>query len=251
VAADQGEHPGVLVVDDDLDFADVLREILASAGYRVAHARTGVEARAMLDQVQPRLIILDLMLPDVDGLVLCSMLKARAAVPIVVCSGTGRRRDAILSLKLGADDFVAKPFNSDVLLARMEAILRRTGLTSRPTGPPAPPRIQDELRVGSLLIDTARRRVLLRDTPLALTPTEYRLLAALAAHPDVILSRDELGRQVWGYADAGNGRTIDVHVRRLRVKLGHASQRGPAPSIVSVRGFGYKLVPENPATSAA
>jgi DNA-binding response OmpR family regulator len=249
VAADQGAR--VLVVDDDLEFADVLREILASAGYHVAHARSGVEARAMLDQVQPRLIILDLMLPDVDGLVLCSMLKARAAVPIVVCSATGRRRDAILSLKLGADDFVAKPFNSDVLLARIEAILRRTALASRPAAPPAPPPKRDELRVGSLLIDTARRRVLLRNALVSLTPTEYRLLATLAAHPDVILSRDELARQVWGYADAGNGRTIDVHVRRLRVKLAHASQRAPAPSIVSVRGFGYKLVPESPATSAA
>src|SRR5918911_639955 len=180
-AADPREEARVLVVDDDLEFADVLREILASAGYRVAHARSGVEARAMLDQVQPRLIILDLMLPDVDGLVLCSMLKARSPTPIVVCSGTGRRRDAIMSV----------------------------------------------------------------------TPTESRLLVAPAAHPDVILSRDELARQVWGYADAGKGRTIDVHVRRLRVKLGQASQRAPAPSIVSVRGFGYKLVPESPATTAA
>jgi DNA-binding response OmpR family regulator len=251
VAADQGEQQRVLVVDDDLDFVDVLREILTSAGYRVAHARTGVEARAMLDQGQPRLIILDLMLPDVDGLVLCSMLKARAPVPIVVCSGTCRRRDAILSLKLGADDFVAKPFNGDVLLARIEAILRRTAPGSRPAPPAATPPARDELRVGALLIDLAGRRVLLRNAIVALTPTEYRLLAALAAHPDVILSRDELARQVWGYADAGHGRTIDVHVRRLRVKLGQASQRASAPSIVSVRGFGYKLVPESPATSAA
>ena len=251
VAADQSEQAPVLVVDDDLEFADVLREILASAGYRVAHARSGVEARAMLDQVQPRLIILDLMLPDVDGLVLCSMLKARSPTPIVVCSGTMRRRDAILSLKLGADDFVAKPFNSDVLLARMEAILRRTALAPRPGTPPAPAPNRDELRVGSLLIDTARRRALLGNAVISLTPTEYRLLVALAAHPDVILSRDELARQVWGYADAGNGRTIDVHVRRLRVKLAHAGQRAPAPSIVSVRGFGYKLVPESPATTAA
>src|SRR5919202_7003102 len=150
VAADQGEYARVLVVDDDLEFADVLREILVSAGYRVAHARSGVEARAMLDHVQPRLIILDLMLPDVDGLVLCSMLKARAAVPIVVCSGTGRRRDAVLSLKLGADDFVAKPFNPDVLLARIEAILRRTPAVPRSIVPTTPQPVPDELRVGSL-----------------------------------------------------------------------------------------------------
>jgi DNA-binding response OmpR family regulator len=259
VAVDQREPARILVVDDDLALADVLREVLVSAGYRVAHARTGVEARAMLDQVQPRLIILDLMLPDVDGLVLCTMLKARAPVPILVCSATGRRRDAVLSLKLGADDFVAKPFNADVLLARIEAILRRSPVTPARPAPASAPRAtqavppprREELRVGSLVIDTARRRVALGTRSVSLTPTEYRLLATLAAHPDVILSRDELARQVWGYAQAGTGRTIDVHVRRLRVKLAHASQRSPAPSIVSVRGFGYKLVPESPATSAA
>jgi DNA-binding response OmpR family regulator len=193
------------------------------------------------------------MLPDVDGLVLCTMLKAQAPVPIIVCSATSRRRDAILSLKLGADDFVAKPFNVDVLLARIEAILRRTLLGGRPAAPPAapPPRTREEVRVGSLVIDTTRRRVVVGTASVALTPTEYRLLAALAAHPDVILSRDELARQVWGYADVGHGRAIDVHVRRLRVKLAHAGARTPGPSIVSVRGFGYKLVPESPATSAA
>jgi len=113
---------------------------------------------------------------------------------------------------------------------------------------PSIPRAHDELRVGSLVLDTGRRSVRLRNAPVSVTPTEYRLLAALAAHPDMILSRDELAEQVWGYSDAGHGRSIDVHVRRLRVKLGLAR---PAPSIVSVRGFGYKLVPESPATSAA
>jgi two-component system, OmpR family, response regulator MtrA len=246
--ADQSGRTRILVVEDDASIAQFMTDLLEMGGYRAFHAQNGAEARVLVEQVQPQLIILDLILPDLDGLVLCSMLKAQARAPIVVCSGTGRRRDAILSLKLGADDFVAKPFNTDDLLARIEAILRRTP-AARATPAVAPAAASDELRVGSLVIENARRRVLLGGEAIQLTPTEYRLLAALAARPDVILSRDELARLVWGYSDAGNGRTIDVHVRRLRVKLGRAHTR--SPSIVSVRGSGYKLVPETSTTSAA
>src|SRR5947209_1369214 len=227
--SDQSGRTRILVVEDDVGVAQFMADLLDLGGYRTYHARTGAEARSLVDQVQPQLIILDLMLPDIDGLVLCTMLKAQAPVPIVVCSGTGRRRDAILSLKLGADDFVSKPFNSDDLLARIEAILRRSS-GARPASAAAGPPVGEEVRVGSLVIENARRRVLLAGEQLRLTPTEYRLLAALAARPDVILSRDELAHLVWGYADAGNGRTIDVHVRRLRVKLSHT--KTPAPSIV-------------------
>jgi DNA-binding response OmpR family regulator len=250
MAADQNERGRILVVDDDETVAEALADVLELAGYRVHHARTGAEARALLDDAHPRLIILDLILPDVDGLVLCTVLKAQAPVPILVCSATSRRRDAILSLKLGADDFVTKPFNADDLLARVEAILRRTP-AARSATPPAPPLAAEELRLGSLLIENARRRVVLGDQQIPLTPTEYRLLAALAGRPDEILSRDELANQVWGYADASHGRTIDVHVRRLRVKLGQAGANTAAPTIVSVRGYGYKLVPEASATTAA
>ena len=235
----------VLVVEDDSVVAETLTDVLELAGYRVWHARNGAEARAQVEQVQPQLVLLDLILPDIDGLVLCSILKKQANVPIVVCSATGRRRDAILSLKLGADDFIAKPFIPDDLLARIEAILRRAHAARRGDGP-----VQaEELRVGSLVIENSRRRVLLAGAPIQLTPTEYRLLSALASRPEVILSRDELAHLVWGYADAGNGRTIDVHVRRLRVKL--ARPQAPAPRIISVRGYGYKLVPNGSATSAA
>jgi two-component system response regulator MtrA len=216
------------------------------AGYRVCQAATGAEARALMDQVQPDLVMLDLILPDVDGLVLCTILKAQRPVPIVVCSASGRRRDAVLALKLGADDYIAKPFNAEDVLARIEAILRRT---AAPVAPPAAPEpASKELRVGALTVDGARRRVLLGGEPIQLTPTEYRLLSALAARPDQILSRDELGQMVWGYADAAAGRTIDVHVRRLRVKL--SQDRCPAPTIVSVRGYGYRLEPDGSANAA-
>jgi two-component system response regulator MtrA len=247
MVSDQNERPRILVVEDDQESAQTLTEVLESAGYRAQQAQTGAEARALLDQVQPRLIVLDLILPDVDGLVLCTMLRAQAPVPIVVCSATGRRRDAFLSLKLGADDFVAKPFNADDLLARIEAVLRRAPVPWAAT-PPAPPAPPTELRVGSLVIETARRRARLGNQVMPLTPTEYRLLGALAGRPDVVLSRDELARQVWGYPDAGSGRTIDVHVRRLRVKL--ARSQMPGPSIVSVRGYGYKLAANASSTSA-
>ena len=242
---DQNDRATILVVEDDESVAHMLTDVLELAGYRVWQAATGAEARALADRSRPDLIVLDLMLPDVDGLVLCPVLKAHAHVPVVVCSGTSRRRDAVVALKLGADDFIAKPYNKDDLLARIEAILRR----SAPTRSRAPTPHKEELRAGTLVIDDARRRVLLTGEPLPLTPTEYRLLVALAARPNRILSRDELAQLVWGHVDASNRRTIDVHVRRLRLKL--AGLQGPAPTIVSARGHGYRLAPESSVTTVA
>jgi DNA-binding response OmpR family regulator len=179
----------------------------------------------------------------VDGLVLCSGLKSIADVPIIICSATPQKRDAILGLKLGADDFIAKPFDIYELEARVEAVLRRVAAarTSEPSA--AAP---DHSRVGELVIDCLRRRVTLGGQPIQLTPTEYRLLAALASRPDEILSRN--AQLMWGYQDASSGRTIDVHIRRLRVKLG----QGPvaAPAIAAVRGFGYKIALDDSSPAA-
>jgi DNA-binding response OmpR family regulator len=232
----------ILVVEDDPALARILIEALDLAGYRVLHAIDGADARAHVQRTRPDLILLDLILPDVDGLVLCYTLKAAANVPIVICSGTNRRRDPILALKLGADDFVHKPFELDDLLARIEVILRRT---PRPVAAPPPP----ELRVGTLLVEPARHRVLLSGEPVALTPTEFRLITVMAGHPEHVLSRDELAQEVWGVRDMTHGRTIDVHVRRLRLKLLRTGL--PGPSIVSVRRSGYKLTQRERATSAA
>ena len=236
----------IMLVEDDHAVAQTLIDALESSGYRVWLAETGADAKTLLEQTRPDLIILDLMLPDVDGLVLCSGLKAIADVPIVICSATPQRRDAILGLKLGADDFIAKPFDIYELEARVEAVLRRTTQTRVADQSPSPP---DHIRVGELVIDRSRRRVTLGGEPIQLTPTEYRLVSALASRPDEILSRDDLATLVWGYQDASSGRTIDVHIRRLRVKLG--SGPVPAPAIVAVRGFGYKMAVEDTANGAA
>ena len=227
--------------------AQTLTDALEASGYRVWLAETGADAKTLLEQTRPDLVILDLMLPDVDGLVLCSGLKGIADVPIIICSATPQKRDAILGLKLGADDFVAKPFDIYELEARVEAVLRRT--TQHAHRRARRGRAPDHIRVGELIIDRSRRRVTLGGEPIQLTPTEYRLVSALASRPDEILSRDELATLVWGYQDASSGRTIDVHIRRLRVKL--SSGPVPAPAIVAVRGFGYKMALEETGTGAS
>jgi DNA-binding response OmpR family regulator len=237
----------IMLVEDDMAVAQTLTDVLESSGYRIWHAENGADAKAMLEQGRPELIILDLMLPDMDGLVLCSGLKAIADVPIIICSATTQKRDAILGLKLGADDFIPKPFDIYELEARVEAVLRRTHASYPPEARPTP--TSDTIRIGDLSIDRSRRRVSLGGEAIQLTPTEYRLLSALASRPDEILSRDELAQLVWGYQDASSGRTIDVHIRRLRVKL--ASGAVPSPPIQSVRGFGYKIVSEESAGGSA
>jgi DNA-binding response OmpR family regulator len=232
----QSIRPSILLIEDDAPIAFMMTEVLESAGYQVHEAQTGAAARALVEQLKPDLIILDLVLPDEDGLVLCSVLKNMASVPVLICSGTQRRRDAFLSLKLGADDFIAKPFDVYDLLARVEVLLRRTAQyqandATIPRGP---------IRIGELLIDHALHQVTIGETVLQLTPTEYRLLTVLAARPDQVVPRDALAKLVWGDPDTGTSRTIDVHIGRLRVKLSQAGRT--APQIISVRGFGYKIV---------
>jgi DNA-binding response OmpR family regulator len=242
----RGARATILVVEDDPAMARTLIDALEMADYRAWHAVDGADARSKVELARPDLILLDLILPDVDGLVLCYTLKALSNVPIVICSGTNRRRDPILALKLGADDFIHKPFELEDLLARIEAVLRRAPPLASP--PPQPP----ELRVGELVVEPARHRVSVGSVSLTLTPTEFRLLTVLTARPDEVMSRDELAHEVWGYADASHTRTIDVHVRRLRAKLAHVEGATP-PTIVSVRGAGYRLSApqERAATSAA
>jgi DNA-binding response OmpR family regulator len=234
---DDSSHPAsIVLVEDDTAIAFMMTDVLESTGYQVRVAATGAIARAQVEQHPPDLIILDLVLPDEDGLVLCSVLKNLAAVPILICSGTQRRRDAFLSLKLGADDFIAKPFDVYDLLARVEVLLRRAA--QHHAGEPITTR--GPIRIGALLIDHALHQVTLGESLLQLTPTEYRLLTVLAARPDQVVPRDALAKLVWGDPDTGTSRTIDVHIGRLRVKLGQAGHS--APQIISVRGFGYKII---------
>jgi DNA-binding response OmpR family regulator len=245
---DKAQSGTILLVEDDPSIAAALTEVLELNGYSVWHAEGGASARkALVEKGKPDLIILDLILPDVDGLVLCADLKSIAPAPIIICSGTTRKRDAAVGLRLGADDFIAKPFDIYEMEARIAAIMRRTQYARAEHEPEPAPTSQvsamaDTLHVGDLLIERTRHRVSLAGEPIQLTPIEYRLLTALASRPDDVLSRDELAQLVWGYQDASVGRTIDVHIRRLRVKL--SSAKTPPPPIISVRGFGYKITAE-------
>lgn len=267
----------VLLVEDDPAIAWTIKDMLEAEGYAVRTAETGAKAKVSLDDPVPDLIILDLMLPDVDGLVLCADLKSRVAAPVIICSATIRKRDAVLALKLGADDFVAKPFDVDEFLTRVAAVLRRAraGMIARPadaaaltgvaamagsasteqgaqaTASVAP--ASASVTVGPLTLEHARRRVVFGVDEVQLTPTEYRLLSTFMLRPDEVLTRQELAQVVWGYEDASIGRSIDVHVHRLRTKLQQAQEQSgvPGPTIVSVRGFGYKLLRDISETAAA
>jgi len=228
----------IMLVEDDVATERTISRALETSGYRVVVAGTGAEARALLQEVHPDLIILDLMLPDTDGLVLTTSFRTLTDSAILICSARDQQVDRVLGLKLGAADFVAKPFDLDELEARIEAILRRVARSREATS------TADEIVVGDLLIAPARATVRIADRPLHLTPTEYRLLVALASHPESLLTREMLGQIVWGYQDLGSGHLIDVHIGRLRMKLRGASADGP--TIVTVRGRGYRLVPKRP-----
>jgi DNA-binding response OmpR family regulator len=223
----------ILLVEDDHSLALMVRDRLGSRGYQVWHAQNAAEAQIMADEVGPDLIIVDLMLPDMHGLLLCASLSERLSVPIIICSGTKRKDDAAIGLRLGAADFIAKPFSSDELEERV-----RRALQGQPDGRTPPPASR-KFSVGPLTVDHARRRVLLNGQPLAVTPTEYHVLSNLVGRANEVVSKDELATAVWGYADAAVCHALDVHVRRLRAKL-HAASR-EAPAILAVRAFGYEL----------
>lgn len=227
-------RPTILLAEDDPVVAGMLCDFLDARGLEVRHAATAAEIEQCLASSQPDLIILDLVLPDASGLILCADLKARTGAPIIVCSGTRRKEDPVLSLRLGAEDFVAKPFSPAELLARIELALRRS-VTPTTTAPVS----SMDLVAGCLTVNQARCRVSLDGQDLHLTPSEYRLLRALASRPEEVLNRHELAEHVWGYFDPDVGRSLDVHMSRLRAKLGHAS--AGAPALVTVRGFGYRL----------
>ena len=237
----------VLLIEGDPAAADLIRDVLEASGYRVWWAEGGTAGQAMFNQVQPSLVILNTLLPDADGLVLCADLRAQSDVPIIVCSATGEKRDTILALKLGADDVIPIPFMRDDVLARVEAVLRRARreepeAVPAPTAQPAtqPPRVA---RMGALTVDHSGHQVKLGAREVGLTPTEYRLLTALLSHPGKVLSRQELAQMLWGDQDRGADQRLQVHVYRLRVKLREAqAETGlPTPRVMAMRGAGVKI----------
>jgi DNA-binding response OmpR family regulator len=226
----------VLIVEDEPDIRGLLAFHLEREGYLVSKARNGADALRQIAALPPDLVLLDLMLPEVDGLEVCRRLRREprtASLPIVMLTAKGEEMDRVLGLELGADDYVVKPFSPKEVVARVRAVLRRVA---------APARADDSLVSGRLAIDPARHVVLVAGVPVVLTPKEFDLLRALAEAGGRVLSREFLLDRVWGYAAAGEieSRTVDVHVRRLRMKLGAEGAR-----IVTVKSVGYRLEPDH------
>jgi DNA-binding response OmpR family regulator len=219
----------ILVVDDDPHIVELAALYLRSEGYRVVSASSGAQALQKVADEQPALVVLDLMLPEMDGWEVCRQLRARGMLPIIMLTARSDEVDRIVGLELGADDYVVKPFNPRELVARVRAVLRRAiPATVEPTAP---------LVVGPLRIDPARREAHLEQRPLTLRAKEFDLLLVLAQHQGVVLSRKQLLEQVWDFDYYGDTRTVDVHVAHLRQQLGEG-----ALLIETVWGVGYKLV---------
>jgi two-component system response regulator MtrA len=221
----------VLLVEDDPSVREAVSMALEGDGHRVTTAATGDEAIERWRAHRPELVLLDVMLPGKDGFEVCRAIRAHDQVPIIMLTARGDPIDVVVGLESGADDYVTKPFETRVLLARIKAVLRRQ---ERPASEPV-------LRFGDLVIDPAGMAVTLRGTDLRLTPTELRLLLELARRPGQVFTRALLLERVWDYSYLGDSRLVDVCVQRLRSKV----EDDPSnPTLVqTVRGVGYKLVP--------
>ncbi|MFK5633031.1 MULTISPECIES: MtrAB system response regulator MtrA [unclassified Ornithinimicrobium] len=217
----------VLVVDDDQALAEMLGIVLRKEGYDVATCGDGGRALAMFRELKPDLVLLDVMLPTLDGIEVAHQLRAESGVPIVMLTARTDTRDVVAGLEAGADDYVVKPFKPQELLARIRARLRRID-----TGD------DGHLQVGDVTIDVAGHEVTRGGDVIPLTPLEFDLLVALASKPSQVFDRESLLEQVWGYRHAGDTRLVNVHVQRLRSKI----EKDPEnPQIVvTVRGVGYK-----------
>ncbi len=222
----------ILVVDDEPNIIELARMYLEQEGFRVQSASDGAKALEMIARQPPAVMVLDLMLPEVDGWDVCRRVRAGSAapdLPIIMLTARDDDVDKIVGLELGADDYVTKPFNPRELVARVKAILRRTRRAAQPQAP---------VHVGDLTIDPARHEVIVAGQPVELRPKEFDLLLALAEHRGIVLSREQLLSLVWGYDFYGETRTVDVHIAHLRKRLGGSS----SVEIETVLAVGYKLV---------
>jgi DNA-binding response OmpR family regulator len=230
----------VLVVEDDLTLRETLEYNLARQGYEVHAAADGQTALDIARQEQPDLILLDIMLPGLDGFEVCRVLRQEMSVPILMLTARDEEIDKVVGLEIGADDYMTKPFSMRELLARVKAQLRRVRLTREEAMAAEGGVVEGEkIIVGDLIIDLARHEALLGGEPLSLKPKEYELLVFLARNRGLVLSRDLILERVWGWDYGGGSRTVDVHVRWLREKI----EPDPAnpTRIVTVRGVGYRL----------
>jgi two-component system, OmpR family, response regulator MtrA len=220
----------VLVVDDDAALAEMLGIVLRGEGFEPTFVADGDRAMEVFREFHPDLVLLDLMLPGMDGIDVCRQIRAESGVPIVMLTAKSDTVDVVLGLESGADDYIVKPFQSKVLIARVRARLRRTD-------DPAP----ETLAIGDVTIDVAGHSVQRAGEQLNLTPLEFDLLVALARKPRQVFTREVLLEQVWGYRHAADTRLVNVHVQRLRAKIEKDPERPEI--VVTVRGVGYKAGP--------
>ena len=222
------ERGTIVVVDDEPNIADLVDLYLRREGYRVVKAATGEDGIRAVSDHRPRLVVLDVGLPDVDGLEVCRRLRASSTIPVIFLTARDGEIDRVLGLELGADDYVTKPFSPVELVARVKAVLRRTDGTGAAV---------EILQVGGVTIDMGRREVRVADVVVAFTTKEFDLLKFLAERPGLALSRQQILDGVWGYDWYGDARTVDVHIAQVRKKV------GDAVDLATVRGIGYRLDP--------
>ena len=218
----------ILVVDDEISIQELVKLYLEKEGFRVESAGSGKEALERIDAVKPSLVVLDIMLPDMNGLDVCRELRQRADVPVLMLTARKDDIDKILGLEMGADDYLTKPFNPRELVARIRAVLRRTSSGQRPG---------KLIEAGNLRIDLARHEVTVAGTPAKLRTKEFELLAALAQNFGIVLTRERLLEMIWETDYYGETRTVDMHINHVRDKITAADVE-----IETVRGVGYKLV---------
>lgn len=224
----------ILIIEDDPNLLNALKYNLSKEGYPVITAVDGVEAVETTRREKPNLVILDVMLPKMNGFEVCRILRREMIVPILMLTAKVEEIDKIVGLEIGADDYMTKPFSMRELLARVRAMLRRAGMAE-----PLPADKKILLKVDDLEIDPARHIATLRGTTLELTPKEFALLVFLARNRGLVFNREQLLEKVWGYDYAGDTRTVDVHIRWLRKKIETDPQK--PGYLITVRGTGYKL----------
>ncbi len=225
-AGGPGRIRTVAVVEDEAVIASAVAARLASAGFAVEVAHDGPSGVALVERIQPDLVVLDLMLPGFDGLEVCRRIQAGRRVPVLMLTARDAETDLLVGLAVGADDYLTKPFSPRELVARVHAILRRVETAVLPP--------VTELRIGAVELQVPSRRVLRDGEEVHLTPTEFELIAFLAAHPGVVFTREQLLAEVWGYRDGSGLRTVDSHIRAVRRKLGNDVVR-------TVHAVGYAL----------
>jgi two-component system response regulator RegX3 len=224
----------VLLVEDEDSFVDALTVGLKREGFQVSVARDGAEAIEVFDEVQPDLVLLDVMLPKMSGIDVCRELRSRSTVPIIMVTAKGSEIDTVVGLEVGADDYVSKPYRLRELVARMRAVLRRRP-SDAPSGGPGD---EDVVTVGDVTVDHLRHEVTIRGDQVRLPLKEFELLALLLENAGRVLTRDTLIDRVWGSDYVGDTKTLDVHIKRLRAKVEDDPAR--PTRIVTIRGLGYK-----------